>query len=163
MTLDAIFIAIMIVVNFLQFGFMQIYPSFSITILHVFVIIVALLGGYKRSLILGLTFGILSLVMSYINPVTVLDPLFLNPLVSVLPRILFGLISGLLASLFIHKVKDNKAHLTIYSAFVAAISTIIHTILVIGSIYIFYNEAAVTNLSDNFWYVIYFIITTRMV
>ena len=32
--------------------------SFSITILHVFVIIVALLGGYKRSLILGLTFGI---------------------------------------------------------------------------------------------------------
>lgn len=161
MTLDALFIAMMIVVYFLQFAFVLIFPAFSITILHIFVVIVALLGGYKRSWVLGLTFGILSLIMAYVAPKSLLDPLFQNPLVSVLPRLLFGLISGYLASLFINKVKDNKVQLTIYSAIIAAISTLIHTVLVIGSIYIFYNDIAVSKLSPNFFEFIYFIITAN--
>ncbi len=161
MTLDALFIAMMIVVYFLQFAFVFIFPAFSITILHIFVVIVALLGGYKRSWVLGLTFGILSLIMAYVAPKSLLDPLFQNPLVSVLPRLLFGLISGYLASLFINKVKDNKVQLTIYSAIIAAISTLIHTVLVIGSIYIFYNDIAVSELSPNFFEFIYFIITAN--
>lgn len=161
MTLDALFIAMMIVVFFLQFAFVLIFPAFSITILHIFVVIVALLGGYKRSWVLGLTFGILSLIMAYVAPKSLLDPLFQNPLVSVLPRLLFGLISGYLASLFINKVKDNKVQLTIYSAIIAAISTLIHTVLVIGSIYIFYNDIAVSELSPNFFEFIYFIITAN--
>lgn len=161
MTLDALFIAMMIVVYFLQFAFVSIFPAFSITILHIFVVIVALLGGYKRSWVLGLTFGILSLIMAYVAPKSLLDPLFQNPLVSVLPRLLFGLISGYLASLFINKVKDNKVQLTIYSAIIAAISTLIHTVLVIGSIYIFYNDIAVSELSPNFFEFIYFIITAN--
>jgi len=161
MTLDALFIAMMIVVYFLQFAFVLIFPAFSITILHIFVVIVALLGGYKRSWVLGLTFGILSLIMAYVAPKSLLDPLFQNPLVSVLPRLLFGLISGYLASLFINKVKDNKVQLTIYSAIIAAISTLIHTVLVIGSIYIFYNDIAVSELSPNFFEFIYFIITAN--
>ena len=151
----------MIVVYFLQFAFVLIFPAFSITILHIFVVIVALLGGYKRSWVLGLTFGILSLIMAYVAPKSLLDPLFQNPLVSVLPRLLFGLISGYLASLFINKVKDNKVQLTIYSAIIAAISTLIHTVLVIGSIYIFYNDIAVSELSPNFFEFIYFIITAN--
>ena len=161
MTLDALFIAMMIVVFFLQFAFVLIFPAFSITILHIFVVIVALLGGYKRSWVLGLTFGILSLIMAYVAPKSLLDPLFQNPLVSVLPRLLFGLISGYLASLFINKVKDNKVQLTIYSAIIAAISTLIHTVLVIGSIYIFYNDIAVSELSPNFFEFIYLIITAN--
>jgi uncharacterized membrane protein len=161
MTLDALFIAMMIVVYFLQFAFVLIFPAFSITILHIFVVIVALLGGYKRSWVLGLTFGILSLIMAYVAPKSLLDPLFQNPLVSVLPRLLFGLISGYLASLFINKVKDNKVQLTIYSAIIAAISTLIHTVLVIGSIYIFYNDIAVSELSPNFFEFIYLIITAN--
>ncbi len=161
MTLDALFIAMMIVVYFLQFAFVLIDFAFSITILHIFVVIVALLGGYKRSWVLGLTFGILSLIMAYVAPKALLDPLFQNPLVSVLPRLLFGLISGYLASLFINKVKDNKVQLTIYSAIIAAISTLIHTVLVIGSIYIFYNDIAVSELSPNFFEFIYFIITAN--
>lgn len=161
MTLDALFIAMMIVVYFLQFAFVLIFPAFSITILHIFVVIVALLGGYKRSWVLGLTFGILSFIMAYVAPKSLLDPLFQNPLVSVLPRLLFGLISGYLASLFINKVKDNKVQLTIYSAIIAAISTLIHTVLVIGSIYIFYNDIAVSELSPNFFEFIYFIITAN--
>jgi uncharacterized membrane protein len=161
MTLDALFIALMVVVYFMQLGFVQLFPAFSITVLHVFVIIVALLGGYKRSWILGLTFGLISLIQALLTPITPFDYLFQNPLVSVLPRVLFAVFSGLIARAFIKQVANNKALLTVYSAVVAAISTIIHTVLVIGSIYIFYYDTASSGLGSNFFTVIWTIITTN--
>ena len=137
MTLDAMFIALMIVFYFLNFGFVRIFPIVSITILHVFVIIVALFGGYKRALVQGLAFGTISLLQALIAPFTVADEIFRNPLISILPRVLFAIFAGLLASSLIKRFENNPLHLSIYSGVVAAISTLFHTLVTVGCIFIF--------------------------
>lgn len=65
----------------------------SLTILHIPVIIAACLVGLWSGVFVGSTFGILSLILAATRPTGALDPLFVNPLVSVLPRILFAVVA----------------------------------------------------------------------
>ena len=83
--------AIMIVMGTTPLGFIPIGP-FKITIMHLPVIIGAILEGPVVGLVLGLFFGLFSLYQAVTAP-TILSPLFMDPLVSVLPRMLIGLTS----------------------------------------------------------------------
>ena len=83
--------AIMIVMGTTPLGFIPIGP-FKITIMHLPVIIGAILEGPVVGLVLGLFFGLFSLYQAVTAP-TILSPLFMDPLVSVLPRMIIGLTS----------------------------------------------------------------------
>lgn len=63
-------------------------PMVRITIAHVPILITALLIGLPQGVFIGAFFGCSTLVIALTQPVSVLDPLFVNPLVSVLPRVL---------------------------------------------------------------------------
>ena len=78
--------AIMIVMGTTPLGFIPIGP-FKITIMHLPVIIGAILEGPVVGLVLGLFFGLFSLYQAVTAP-TILSPLFMDPLVSVLPRMI---------------------------------------------------------------------------
>lgn len=69
-------------------GFIPIGPTRA-TIMHIPVIIGSILYGPLIGGFLGLIFGLSSLVTSYISP-GVVAFVFLNPLISVLPRIILG-------------------------------------------------------------------------
>ena len=73
-------------------GYIQM-PTTSVTLVHVPVLIGIMLLPLGYAIGLGLTFGLSSLVASYLQGSTITDLAFHNPLVSVLPRILFALIA----------------------------------------------------------------------
>lgn len=90
MTILAMFIAIILVMAFVPFlGFITIGPV-SATIIPIPVMIGGVLLGRKNGIILGLTFGVASLIRATYS--ANFDFLFIFPWVSVLPRFLFGLL-----------------------------------------------------------------------
>jgi uncharacterized membrane protein len=70
----------------------------SATILHVPVIIGAVIEGPVVGVIVGLIFGVFSMLRAAIAPNGPLDPAFTNPLISVLPRLFIGPIAWLVWS-----------------------------------------------------------------
>lgn len=121
----------------IHLGYIQISPAVSLTIMHIPVILAAVFAGYTGAAVTGLVFGLTSLVNAAINPSGVLDPLFLNPLCSVLPRLLFGLSAAFLTKVLALIPRMPKYVNTAVTAFV---SSLIHSFLVIGSMYLFLSE-----------------------
>lgn len=83
--------AVSVVMAITPLGFLPWFGGVSLTIMHIPVIIAAVLEGPLAGTVVGLIFGVTSLVKAAVAPLTPVDPLFTNPLVSVLPRLLIGL------------------------------------------------------------------------
>ena len=129
--------ALIIVLGITKLGLIPLGPAASITILHVPIILAACLVGLPSALFTGAVFGIMSLIQAAMSPSGALDPLFVNPLVSVLPRMLTGLIAWALWFVFNKIPKMPKAASAGITAFIA---TVCHTLMVIGSLYLFALE-----------------------
>lgn len=83
--------AISAVLGMTPIGFIPVGPT-SATIMHIPVIIGAIMEGPVVGMLVGLIFGVFSLIRAITAP-TVISPVFYNPLVSILPRVLIGLVS----------------------------------------------------------------------
>lgn len=120
----------------LHLGYIQISPTISLTIMHIPVVLAAILAGLPGGIVTGLIFGLTSLVNAAANPSGVLDPLFVNPLCSVLPRIIFGV-----AAWGIFKLLEKIPYCpkSVNSLVTAIFSSLIHSFVVIGSMYVFLN------------------------
>ena len=92
--------------------------------------------GLPGGIVTGLIFGLTSLVNAAANPSGVLDPLFVNPLCSVLPRMIFGV-----AAWGIFKLLEKIPYCpkSVNSLVTAIFSSLIHSFVVIGSMYVFLN------------------------
>lgn len=133
--------AISIVLGVTGLGFIPI-PPVKATILHVPVIIGAILEGPVVGAMVGLIFGIFSVVQAITTP-TPVSFIFMNPLVAVVPRVLIGL-----TAYYTYKtMKTNIKSLNIMIA--AAVGSITNTVGVLGMIYLIYLEpyAKVLHLS----------------
>ena len=120
----------------IHLGYIQISPAVSLTLMHVPVILAAIFAEGTGAVVTAIVFGLTSLVNAAVNPSGVLDPLFLNPLCSVLPRLLFGVGATVLFNLISRIPHMPKPVSAAVSAF---ISSLIHSFLVIGSMYVFLN------------------------
>lgn len=117
-------------------GYIPIGPI-TITTMHIPVIIAALLEGPFIGAVVGLIFGLSSLYTA----ATIFAGLptavfFLNPLVSVLPRILIG-VAAYYAFAGIKKILKNKSVAIVVGALAG---TLTNTIGVLGMIYILYAQ-----------------------
>ena len=127
LTFNALLIAIILVLTLVpNIGFIQI-PPLSLTTIHIPVIIGAILFGNRTSIILSLAFGLSSWFVASTRGAAT-DLLFMNPLISVLPRLLFGLSIPLLY----HMIKIKNESLRI--ALVALLSSIVHSFVVLVAI-----------------------------
>lgn len=134
LTIVSMLIAILIVQTFVpMLGYIPLGPI-DVTIVHITVILTAVLFGSKHGMIIGTIWGLLSMFRAYLQP-TPFNVVFLNPIISVIPRLLVGWISGILFILI-----RNKTSKKISYAITAAIGTLLNTILVLGSIYLFASE-----------------------
>lgn len=147
MCIDAMFLSIILIMTFTPLGFITLFGVVSNTLIHIPVLIGALLFGYKRGLLYGAFFGFASLFKALSSPVTILDPYFVNPLVSVLPRVLFGLISGLIFDLIKNLPKKFNIPLLYVSSFLL---TIIHSILTLSLLSLVYYEE-INNLATGYY------------
>lgn len=131
LTFLAVFTAIIMLQTFVpNLGYIR-FALVDFTIIHVTVIIGACLLGWKKGAILGGVWGISSMIYAYSTP-GLLNPLFYNPLIAVVPRIAVGLISGFVFTVF--KKKTNE--LVVLSA-AGIIGTLTNTILVLSALYVF--------------------------
>jgi len=122
----AIFLAIIAILTFVPYiGFIPL-GFVSVTIIHVVVIIGAIMLGKTNGAILGLCMGVCSMLHSQIG--TAQDLTFIWPWVSIIPRVIFGYVAGLLYEKI--KIKNSYVKLLV----VAVLSTIFHTLIV----YVFY-------------------------
>ena len=134
LALTGAFSALIIVLSLTNLGFISFSPVVSITILQIPVILCATLAGLPEGIIAGFVMGMMSLIKAAMSPSGVLDPLFVNPLCSVLPRMLLGAVAWgfwRLFNLIPHMPKTLSAALTGFLA------TFAHTLMVYGCIFIF--------------------------
>jgi uncharacterized membrane protein len=67
------------------------FAGVSLTVVHVPVILGAILEGPVAGVVVGGIFGVAALVKAAVAPNGPIDAFFVNPLISVLPRLLIGL------------------------------------------------------------------------
>ena len=82
--------AVAVVLGLTHLGLIPWFSGAAVTVMHVPAIIGALLEGPVVGAVIGLIFGLYSLFQAAVAPTGPIDPAFVNPLVSVLPRILIG-------------------------------------------------------------------------
>lgn len=139
MTVIGVLSAISIMMSMLPFiGYIPIGPI-KATIMHIPVIIGAIIEGPVVGATIGLIFGLTSLWNAITQPV-ILSPLFLNPLVSVLPRILIGIIAY-----YVYQGVYKLTKKVYASGFVSGlIGSLVNTVCVLGMIYVLYAEKYLT-------------------
>lgn len=148
-TLLALFIAIEIAVSVIPFlGYINL-GFINATTLHIPVIIAGILLGKKEGAIVGLVFGLTSLIKASIDPNIssfVFSPFitiggqsgnFVSLLIAIVPRVLVGFVAGL-----VYEQLSKRNVNDILSMSVAALlGSLTNTILVLGGIYIFFGPA----------------------
>ncbi|MDR3185442.1 MAG: hypothetical protein LBU04_01325 [Christensenellaceae bacterium] len=131
-TINGLFLAVILlfVVFPLQIGLV------SLAVLPVLVVIIAAeTVGIKSAIITGGMFGLLSFIGSMIKP-TLLSQAFYNPLISVAPRLLIGVVTFLIVeALKKHFPRMNKL---ITYGIGAGIGVVTNTSLVLGMILVFH-------------------------
>lgn len=127
----ALFAAIIVVMTIVPYTGYISYGSFlEITTIHLVVILGAKVSGVKGGAILGGVWGITSMLRAFTNPLWIA---FTNPLVSVVPRVIVGIVAGLVFVL-LNRTKINK-YLGV--AITGGLATITNTILVLTALYLF--------------------------
>ncbi|ATO56197.1 ECF transporter S component [Loigolactobacillus coryniformis] len=135
----AMFVAIIIIQNFVPlFGYIPL-GLLDLTTIHITVIIAAIILGPKDGALVGGAWGLITFIRAFTSPTSPLAPLvFTNPVVSIVPRILIGLVAGWLFIWLQHKIKRTPAMML-----AALVGALVNTILVLGLIYLFYRTPAV--------------------
>lgn len=90
--------AISIFLGITRLGFIPWFSGASLTIMHIPVIIGAVLEGPIVGLVIGLVFGVFSLIQAAVAPTGPSDVWFTNPLLSILPRLFIGPVAWLIYS-----------------------------------------------------------------
>lgn len=122
-------------------------PPLNPTIIHITVIVAAFVLGTKDGMIVGLVWGLTRMFKAYTLPASPLDLLlWTNPIIAVVPRVLVGLVAGLVFQAFLKKKKEKTGMVV-----AAVMGSLTNTILVLGFIALFYGTeyAAALNVDPS--------------
>jgi uncharacterized membrane protein len=109
-------------------GFITLGPAIAFTFMHVPAIIGAVIEGPLVGGIVGLAFGIFSLYLATLQPAGSQNAIFVDPIISVLPRIFIGPVAWLIY----RALKNAGGSASLIGAAIGG--TLTNTILVIGAI-----------------------------
>ena len=148
LTLAAFFVAIEIVLTTTQLGYLPSGPI-SITTMHLPVILAGIILGPGYGSVIGAVFGLTSVLNATFRPgltsfcfspfisIGNVSGNFASLLIAFVPRIFLGWFSGVL-----YRILNGKLHNSWLSAMISAgINTLIHTLLVMGMIVLFFGKA----------------------
>ncbi len=160
-TFNAMFIAIVAIMALVpNLGIITVGPI-SITILHIPVIVAGIAFGMKSALITSAAFGLSTMFVAMTRAVTPVDLLFANPVLSVLPRIAFGLTIAFTWKL-IASIKWNE---NVSIGITAFITTIFHAVFVLGVLYFFlgFSGSLLTQLNEWIVFVFTIVVTNTLI
>ena len=133
MAIVGVLAAISIMLSMTPLGFIPIGPT-NATIMHIPVIIGAVLEGPLVGIIVGLIFGFTSLLRAITMP-TITNFALINPLVSILPRVLIGIVAY-----YVYKLTIKLTKNALVSGWITGvIGSLVNTVGVLGMTYILYG------------------------
>jgi len=156
LTIHSMFIALIAIMGFVPFlGFLPIGAGVSITLIHLPVLLGAILLTPRSATLFGFTFGVVSLLVVLTNPTPLpTDLFFINPMISIFPRIMFGLLAGIIFT-FAKKIKGPIVWIAISVG--SFIATLLHTVLVLSMLWIFESASFIEtfrNLFNLIWFIL---------
>ena len=113
-------------------------PFLTATTLHIPVILATLVLGWESGVLTGLVFGVHSLI-SNLTGASFFAPFFINPLVSVLPRVLFPLCVYAVQAAAGRILGGRDRNRYISCVLASALGTAAHTTMVMGMIWLLYS------------------------
>ena len=134
--------ALVIILGVTNLGLIKIGPAASITILQIPVILASMLVGLPGGLFVGFVFGLVSLIQAAVSPSGALDPFFVNPLISVLPRMMVAVVSWAIYKLLTLIPKMPKS---VSAGITGFLGSFLHTVFVMSALY-FIKAADIQNL-----------------
>jgi uncharacterized membrane protein len=149
LVLLTMFCSIQVVLMLTPLGYIPLGPVRATT-MHIPVILAGILLGVKGGAITGLVFGLSSVIINTITPTItsfVFTPFyslgeyhgnFMSLVIAIGPRVLLGVLAAVIYHWF--KNKNNKMRL-LGSGVTALVCTLIHSILVLGMIYLFFGPS----------------------
>jgi uncharacterized membrane protein len=132
----ALFVALILLLGFTPLGLIPL-GFINVTILCVPVVVGALFMGWKRGLILGLTFGLVSFISALTKPSALVSTLMgaspaLVAVMSILPRLMVPLVACLVYRAF----RGKREHTAV--ALAAVCGSLTNTVLYLGLMLLFY-------------------------
>lgn len=127
--------AIIVILGYTPLGLIPL-PTMTATILHLPVAIGAIIYGPKMGLALGAVMGMTTLSKAMLAPVSPLDPLFANPLVSLLPRMMMGILTAYVFMVLSKFIKKPSIRIGI----TAAVASISNTVFTLGALVLVYSK-----------------------
>ncbi len=155
LTVTGMMIAITMILSYTPLGIIPLQPV-SATIVHIPTIIIALLEGPLVGGIVGAAFGITSMIKAITQPSGILDVYFMNPIISVLPRICIGVVAAYSYKGLLSITKNN----IVSSVISSALGSLTNTLGAMGLIYFIYVENMTEKLGEAAGPVLWGIITT---
>lgn len=152
LTITAVFIAILILQTFVpNLGYIRILPALpAITTIPLTVAIYSSLLGPSYGMIFGMVWGLTRLVVAYTQPGDMVSLLlFRNPVTSIVPSILAGLVSGLIGSHFKNKSKRSQK---VAYLLIGAATSLVNTamVIILASLFFMKTPATLTAYLGNF-------------
>lgn len=136
MALTGILGAIVVVLASTPLGYVPVGPIWATT-MHIPVVVAAIAGGPLAGALVGLFFGLTSFTRALLTP-TVTSFVNLNPLLSILPRVLFGLLTGRLYQALSKHAKGKKTLARVVSTVVGCL---FHTTAYLTTLYLLFGKA----------------------
>ena len=143
MAIIGVLAAISIMLSMTPLGFIPIGPT-NATIMHIPVIIGAIVEGPLVGITVGFIFGATSLLKALTMP-TITSFAFINPLVSILPRMLIGVIAYYVYKLTIKFTKN----VFVSGWITGVVGSLVNTVGVLGMIYILYGPRYAEALGES--------------
>lgn len=146
LTLAAFFVAVQVIMTYTPIGYIPV-GTLSITTMHIPVILAGILLGEKFGPLMGFVFGLTSLIRATLEPG--ITSFVFTPFITIggvsgngwslvivfVPRILLGFFSG-----YFYKKLIKHCNVNMATGITAMLCTFLHTILVLGGIWIFFKE-----------------------
>jgi len=141
--------AIQFVMQMVPFlGFIPLGPI-NATTMHLPVVLAGSLLGPKAGAIVGLCFGVISMIRATLNPTPLafwFSPFvpggnFFSLIIAIVPRVFLGIF----AALVYRALKDKKIRFAAGSV-AGLVATLLHTFMVLGGVFIFFGDASIATL-----------------
>ena len=143
MAIIGVLAAISIMLSMTPLGFIPIGPT-NATIMHIPVIIGAIVEGPLVGITVGFIFGATSLLRALTMP-TITSFAFINPLVSILPRVLIGIVAY-----YVYKVSVKFTKNVFVSGWITGVvGSLVNTVGVLGMVYILYGARYAEALGES--------------
>lgn len=137
--------------------------AISATITHIPAIITGIILGPVAGFIMGTALGIISLLHALTRPATILDPLFINPLVSVLPRMFIGVVSYYVYAGVSRFFRKDSLKNTVGTFIGGMAGSLTNTALVFLMLYLIYAKEVAEKLGAPFQAILIAVFTTNAV